>query len=102
MSRHRLLKAVRFCLLLSFILTCVPVCALATEYWQGYDDRGESVEVIVRYGEGLHQGADVFLRDRGTSTQTEGTVTAVLENDGQSVRVEIVAGGIQRTCVLRR
>ena len=102
MSRHPFLKGLRLCLLLSFLLPCTPQSALATEYWQGYDDRGESVEVIVRYGEGLHEGADVFLRERGTSTQAEGSITAVLGSDGQSVRVEIQAGGMRRTCVLRR
>ncbi|MBQ2516110.1 MAG: hypothetical protein II543_02470 [Desulfovibrio sp.] len=84
------------------LLIAMALPAFATEYWSGYDSSGRKVEVIVRYGDGLKDGADVFVRDSGSSTQVEGTVTSVNWEGARRATVDIRTSGGTITCEISR
>ncbi len=86
--------------LLLIFVTAWP--AFATEYWSGYDSSGNKVEIVVRYGGRLDNGADIFLRDVGKSTQAEGTVVSVEYNGANHARVEVYVNGQSRVCDVSR
>ena len=90
-------------ILLSLVLLFALVQpAFATEYWSGCDSPGRKVEVIVRYGGSQQDGADVFVRDAGSSSQTEGTATSVDWGGPARATVEIRASGGSITCKISR
>ena len=84
------------------LLIAMALPAFATEYWSGYDSSGRKVEVIVRYGDNLKDGADVFVRDSGSSTQVEGTVTSVNWEGARRATVDIRTSGGTITCEISR
>ncbi len=61
-----------------------------------------AVEVIVRYGDNLKDGADVFVRDSGSSTQVEGTVTSISWEGARRATVDIRTSGDTVTCEISR
>ena len=86
--------------LLLLLLTAGPT--FATEYWSGYDSSGNRVEIVVRYGDKIYNGADIIFRDVGKSTQMEGSVVAVEFLDENHARVEVYVNGQRRTCEVSR
>ena len=77
-------------------LLAMPGMALGTEYWSGYDDdTGERVEIVVRFEERLHEGADIFVRDvRGS--QHEATVFQAVFSGPSHARVCASVNGADR------
>ncbi len=85
------------------LLMLAPGWAWATEYWSGYDDEtGDKVEVIVRFNERMHEGADIFVRGGAAGSQTETRVDDAAFSDGRHVRIIVRIGTVERRYSLTR